>query len=712
MRLLELHGNGSDGPVLEFHPNVTVVRGLSADAKDRVIRAISALPSADDPGMGGLVEAHGVVFDLSQESLGLLGLRTELDVLIRREDLPGASNGSEASPTAVASATRAEPPAGGSGQDPTAVLARLERTRFAYADASEALAVMTDALERAKLERAAVVEARQRVSTALEKVRRERDLARERMDEEPVADADEQELRDRIQELTEALDAATAAVSMLEESDPRPIEVLLEALRGPQSETLVPSQEALALADEFAVLQTRLDGLERELQASGLSMDQLSQALEDARFEVQQSEKAVERPNLGPDDVHELEDAHETVLEREKKAGGRIGRKAALARLEEARRTEQDILDRVGFPTWTAYIMGSSLLSIDPVAEQRLEVARGSLNEAEDAWEELTKQLEANPDYADLLDRLESVYLAAYDVLGGRTEGDLEDRLRSHMVPDEDVSHADIVDALVYQLGLRGVDVDEGTSEDVVTGTADSWLAEAVDHWEKHRVAKEEQERVESALAGAHQDLDVELSDVAEDSPEIRSRSYEEAESRVAEVLLDLESVQSIEDELEGQVRARELLIVPSRTAMEAATAALEEAEATAAAAGVDSAVSHEPPPTNDAEPAFPGDLPKASDGPGGATDAADGDSVEGYFLSRLAAQRGVSFAGSVPLVIDDALTGVDESDARSALAVLERLAGAVQLVYLTDDTSIAGWADSLGIERAATVDAPESSTA
>src|SRR5690606_5427852 len=154
----------------------------------------------------------------------------------------------------------------------------------------------------------------------------------------------------------------------------------------------------------------------------------------------------------------------------EKRVSGRIGRKAAMKRLEEAKAAEQAILDRIGFPTWASYVMGSSLLNIDPIAEQRLEQARFELQQAADAWAVLTAQLESNPEYAALLDRLEAVFLAAFDILGGETEGDLEERLRNHLVPDEEVSREDIIEALAYQLSLRGVEVEEGAPAEVIEG--------------------------------------------------------------------------------------------------------------------------------------------------------------------------------------------------------------------------------------------------
>ena len=71
---------------------------------------------------------------------------------------------------------------------------------------------------------------------------------------------------------------------------------------------------------------------------------------------------------------------------------------------------------------------------------------------------------------------------------------------------------------------------------------------------------------------------------------------------------------------------------------------------------------------------------------------------------ARLAAQRSASYAGSVPLVLDDALAGMDPALARSILDRLERMASSVQLVILSEELATSSWAESLGEERALVV--------
>ena len=85
MRLLQLQLDGAESDALDFHPMMTVVSGLDAGHAERgSSRPCAPLPAATDPGVAGLIESHGVLFDLTVENLQLMGLGLDLDPLIRR----------------------------------------------------------------------------------------------------------------------------------------------------------------------------------------------------------------------------------------------------------------------------------------------------------------------------------------------------------------------------------------------------------------------------------------------------------------------------------------------------------------------------------------------------------------------------------------------------------------------------------------------------
>jgi len=86
------------------------------------------------------------------------------------------------------------------------------------------------------------------------------------------------------------------------------------------------------------------------------------------------------------------------------------------------------------------------------------------------------------------------------------------------------------------------------------------------------------------------------------------------------------------------------------------------------------------------------------------AAAAAAAEDIEWFLLARLAAQRSASYAGSVPLVLDEALAGMEPASARSILGRLERMATTVQVVILSEELATSSWAQSLGDERALVV--------
>jgi hypothetical protein len=83
MRIVQLD---IDGQRLEFHPYMTVLRGLPQDLRDDLVHALGALAHGE-VNSGGMVEAHGVFLDLSEETLALLDLPKPgiggLDLVVR-----------------------------------------------------------------------------------------------------------------------------------------------------------------------------------------------------------------------------------------------------------------------------------------------------------------------------------------------------------------------------------------------------------------------------------------------------------------------------------------------------------------------------------------------------------------------------------------------------------------------------------------------------
>ena len=720
MRLLQLQLEGPESDALDLHPMMTVVRGLDPGMRSRLIAAVCALPAATDPGVPGLIESHGVLFDLTVDNLQLMGFGLDLDPLIRRRDLPGAD------PDADTSTDQVAPPVSVLSAEQFLAVApegrhpELDAARRKQRSSRETLSILREAAERARREHADAAAALRRATVALDEATGTSAKAEEASallddvlfdppEAEPAPPAPQfsrEELEAHLEEVTTRLAHIESGLQELSALDTRPIEVLIEAIRNPPPAEMVPSERAGALADEFRSLQSQVDQLEADLEAQGRGTASALAAVEAARTELASAERAMAKPNLSDTDVAELEAAHEAVLEAEGKSTGRL-RRGGSKRLDEAAAAQQAILDRVGFPTWSAYVMGAGLLGIDPIAEERLERARIDLEAAEQHWAAVAADIESDPNHRSLLDRLEAVYLEAFDLLGGDDDhDDIEAALRAVRVPKAEVSQDELVDALAYQLELVGLDLGPTPGVDRVTMAADAFLSEvsALSERISELNAERDEAQVEladaqhalssfdAAEAAARQEPTIDLTDsAAPEAPEAP------AGPDVDELTRELERANEDEALYADQLEAR-LALVDAATQVEAvASSRVMRVAAQLAAAAAD-------------QPAGPGEPPRPASDPGFEVDpdeAGGPEALEFYLLARLAAQRAVSFSGSVPLVIDDALAGQDPELVQSLLDKLERMSEAVQVIYLSDDPVVAGWAEGVGIQRAAVVELP-----
>ncbi len=87
MRLLQLP-TGPD-ELIDLHPNMTVVQGLDDASHRRLVDVVTGLARGQSVVDGGLLEAHGVLFELRADLLAVLETPAEgLDPVVRAGDLP------------------------------------------------------------------------------------------------------------------------------------------------------------------------------------------------------------------------------------------------------------------------------------------------------------------------------------------------------------------------------------------------------------------------------------------------------------------------------------------------------------------------------------------------------------------------------------------------------------------------------------------------
>jgi hypothetical protein len=120
-------------------------------------------------------------------------------------------------------------------------------------------------------------------------------------------------------------------------------------------------------------------------------------AVAEAREEVERAARAANPARLAPDDRADLEAAHEAVIQADERAARRFGGAAARRKLDEAKAVERTVLDRLGFDSYSDFLLRSSMGPTDPSAELRLEIARSDLLRAEATLTESRVVADATP---------------------------------------------------------------------------------------------------------------------------------------------------------------------------------------------------------------------------------------------------------------------------------------------------------------------------
>lgn len=873
MRLLQL-ATGPD-ELLDLHPNLTVVVGLDDATHASLVQAVSGLARAAAP-TEGLLEAHGVLFDLDEALLRVLEIDGhDLDPVVHPGDFPTG-------PVSVdARELRALE------QDFAALLKRISAQAERQSAARGALAAAEQALDAAHRARrdaeagaSGQLEEVDRLSRRLDALAAERHRLEEEL--EPVRAAEDSAALDRraVQERTagvrEARDAATArrraleaeldalaasldpaALAGLDEaraavdaattrpngSDPQPgggptatatveaaapgvdaeadgergsdhddesddarvarlearaqalddlllvlqpidsdaVAQALAVLEGDDVTDLVPSEEAARLADELDAVTAELGPATDDPAATGMSVADARARLDDARQALLEAEQAIRNPRLDREEVDRLEDIHAELLDAADRADRRLAGDRARRRVEELRAAEQEVLDRLGFASYSEYMMGSSLLHVDPVKEAALDAARRTLAEAEDEWHRIQRATEASLARAARLDRRRQLLEQARELLGQAVAaGPPQEALRALRVPA--VSRRDAGQRVQEALVAAGVDLgDEELDDEELVLLAEAWLGEAERVDQRRRTAVDERSAIDEELAAlapvgagprpalhlvtdppsagaAAVPVETDHDDDRDDSDdamaelqralagaEARHAAHLAAADRHAAVELELAAARELEraaveaalaaDAEVSAAQETEADLVQRRRALEEALSRLaDEVFETDAALGrlgtagpdidelnrlIDEAtIRHEEAVRGvqeedqalaalDAEGrAAALEIERLQDivAAQGTGDSTPAEELEWYLLARLAAQRAVSVAGSLPLLLDDALRGLGPSEVHHVLDRLEPMAEAVQVIIVSDDPVVASWAAVAGPARAAVV--------
>lgn len=560
-------------------------------------------------------------------------------------------------------------------------------------------------------------------------------------DEEADAALSSEELVDRLSDLR-------AALALLRLDDPTPIRDALDEVRsGHDTGEMVPSTEALSLADRIDSLGREIGTPDDDIDApTSVELEAAADDVERARATLAEVERQASDSGTGAD-VDALEVAHAEVEKARDAVGSRLGRARAQRRLDAAVAAENELLDQLGLSSYTEFLTLGGAASRPGAGSHEIDLARRSLERAEHVAADLEGRVDAALGKAEAVAARGALLDEARTLLG---DDDLADdqvptALMDHRVPASASAQVDVLLDLLDEIGLPVRDL--GLDAEDVEQMAAEWLAERqhaesrmlrrIDDLEHHRESRyetqpkapteETAEVDEDDESGARADAEAEVQraqgDVAEadrmvraskdrviahERASARAASLAEDDASIVEELQALESARVSANEVAAASAAVEAREQAERTddAREAATAGV--AEATTAVDAARSAVTSAQAALDAGQIDYNAAVEELAAIRRSLEDLDDVpppvDEVEWYLLARLAGQRQQSFVGSLPLVLIETLDAVDDEGLEHLLDRLERMAGAVQIVHLTDDPRVAAWANALPDERAAVV--------
>jgi len=684
----------ASGLTLHLHPQVNVIRGLSSEARTRLLRNLAAIPKGGPLTASGTIAVHGVTLDLSVDTLELLELDEPVDVVVHRWDVPGGEDDQpdgpdtereaelgaalaaeqDASREAEAAAGRLEEAAGRLSETRTRhgeLGAQVEAARAGMDDgAAVELRSAKEALDRLK---------ERRSQEAADRRAAERRQVEERLDHLGGELADvERRLRPPQDDPAETIREAVAELDAV--SDPTPV-------HPPEAREL--ASELASAAEHLAAVQDRLAGGRSQLMELTARRDAAYDAFVTA-------EQWLRTPDLDPAKVAELERIHEEIFDMDARvsrlSAARLRRRASALRLRE-----QALLAELGFDTWSSYVTGVASPEAEAERQRRYEVAKATYEFAEDELARAAAQpSHDSPELRNAERRVSDLREQAARLLGRSPGPDPVTELREHTVPAGSLRGSITAAAAALRLALADGGVSLPSDCDVTTlrDAADDWLGRQAEREQELGRLEVRRRELREAVDAAEAELDrlaalpetVDLDPSDPEAAELTGRIHA-ASVRVDAHRAALERFERLREEL------AEVGSTLARLTDEVAEA---EREASRCASLLEQA-SVERHATHERWEAITAEREAARRSRReAAAETLDVDAVEWYLLARLAAQRSVSYVGSLPIVIDDAFSGWGTDRLAAVYHRLARMSDVVQVVICSDDPEVAQWAAGL----------------
>ena len=697
MRLVRIDRIAPGGATLDLHPRMTVLQDAPPELRRRLVEVFRSFSDDAAPGHGGTLEVSGVRLTLDRATLDQLQLDPHIDAVLRFDAehpdpaaaAPGPSTEWTAGDPAVGRPSAAE-----LRSQLRAVAARrtqlAERMEEHRSDldphATTAVDVCVGQIE--------AMESRRSILRA--------DWERER--------ARRAEARD---ELLARRAAVHSWIERAERIDPTPVQAAADAL----ARAVEPPSEldpvAVQLADRLEGLLTEARELAARRATLQLHEREASQRLDEAVEAARSAERAMRTAVVDPEVVARLEQVRDEIFSVGDRSS-RLGSSRNKRRVSELRAEEAVLLDRLGYDTYSAYVMGIPSLRAEMERISLVDSAQTRSERIEAEVEQLRADLPDRSDVDRAANELSSTLVESLSYLGDPRALSLS---TSSDDPDDVEQLAELVYATTEELRhrrvaataedspqvvaavdrLRRVLIDAasdgpdasgpGAAETIPVGpfpnrampTTSTELLEVAAEWFRwhDRVV-----RVLGPTRARLAQLDVELAALessGEPSPDMVRWAELEAELDAALDRLTIAEervrVHEVASASIAELREQELSVRDEERTL---LAAIAEADRPAAAT---------PPPYRPGSQQPAPATATATDGgpppvaPAMVSSGTGTGTAAWQVVSRLAEQRSVSFAGSVPVLVDGLPS--DRGEARAVAERLQAMSDLIQVVLL-----------------------------